>query len=857
MTKSVKRLFEGFQPEHYELFVAPDAEKMNFSGKVTITGKKVGRPSQRLTFHQKGLKITSAKVIKHDKKGDQEVALSRINLQDTLHEVRLHSNAMLYPGSYTVTMEFEGIIVKNMTGLYPCFYNHKGKEKILLATQFESHYAREMFPCIDEPEAKATFDLSVTSPITHTVLGNTPIKSKADHKDSTATTVFETSPRMSTYLLAFVAGEIHGKTSKTKSGVEVGTWGTVAQPKEALDFALEVGVKTVEFFEDYFQVPYPLPKLDHIGLPDFAVGAMENWGLVTYREAVYYLYPEAASQSVKETISLVVAHETSHQWFGNLVTMKWWDDLWLNESFANMMEYEAVDAIFPEWHIWESFITAEALQSWRRDATPGVQPVKLPVHHPDEITTMFDPSIVYAKGGRLLYMLKNYLGEDAFRKGLQRYFQAHAFKNTIGADLWEALGEASGINVADFMNLWLERSGFPVVVVKQTDTSLELAQRHFLEDPAKADPERIWPVPLFIENSDAPIILDKTNATCELTTADYLLVNEDARGHFITHYENPKHRQALVDQVAKQQPGTIDRLTLLNSSSMLSRAGYESFGETLKLLDAYSSETEEAVWDVMSLIIADIRRFVDQDETLESSIKSLVDKLIQTEHTRLGWEEKPNESIADQKLRATILGLGAYADNSEIISKALSLFDKYKKDPNSVSAEFRGIILSVAVKTGYEGAFDYLLKQYPEVNSDLQHDIAGGMTATRLASEADKMFGVIKDFRYVKPQDANRWIFSLLRNRYVREHAWKWMEDNWEWIEETYDDDKSYDYFPRFAAAVTNTRELQKKFLAFFTPLESNAILGRNILIGKEEIENRLKWLERDLLSVQEFFEPI
>lgn len=850
----MRRLYEGFQPDNYQLSISPDAEKMNFKGVVTIRGKKAGRPSQRLTFHQKDLKITSAKVIKHDKKGDEEIVISRINTQNTLHELRLHSDSTLYSGNYTVILEFEGIIVKNMTGLYPCFYTHEGKEKVLLATQFESHYAREVFPCIDEPEAKATFDLAVTAKTGLTVLGNTPVRSSLDNEDGTTDTIFETSPRMSTYLLAFVLGEIHGKTRKTKSGIEVGVWGTVAQPENAFDFALESGVKIVEFFEEYFKVPYPLPKLDHIGLPDFAVGAMENWGLITYREAVFYLYPESPSQSLKETIALVVAHETSHQWFGNLVTMKWWDDLWLNESFANMMEYEAVDSVFPEWNIWESFITGEALQAWRRDATPGVQPVKLPVHHPDEVSALFDPSIVYAKGGRILYMLKNYLGEAAFRSGLQHYFQTHAYKNTVGADLWKSLATASKVDVSAFMDLWLERSGFPVVHVTQNDKEIRLSQEHFLEDPAKADPDRIWPVPLFIDQPDAPLILEKKEVTSSLTNGSYVLVNQEARGHFLVHYETEPHRQALIDRIIKKELGTIDRLNLLNSSSMLARAGLQSFGETLKLLNAYGAETEEAVWDVMSLILADTRRFIDLDKSLDDRIKSLADRLVQQEYARLGWEEKPNEPVSDQKLRATIIGLGAYADNPEIVKKAQELYGQYKKDANSVSGELRGIVLSVAVKTEYDDALEYLLQQYPNVNSDLQHDIAGGLTSTRTDAGAQKLFDVVTDHKYVKPQDANRWIFSLLRNRYVRNYTWQWMEDNWKWIEDTYDDDKSYDYFPRFAAAVANTRELQQKFIKFFTPLEENRILQRNILIGKEEIENRLTWLERDIKAVQEFF---
>lgn len=858
MAKTVKRLYETFQPTHYTLHIAPDSKTMHFTGTIEIKGKKVGRPSQRFTFHQNGLKITKATAIKHDKKGDETVDIVRINNQNTLHEVRLHSDKLLYPGDYTIYMEFEAPITRGMTGLYPCFFKHNGEEKVLLATQFESHHAREVFPCIDEPEAKATFDLSITAPSELTVLGNTPVKETTSPREGFTTTTFETSPRMSSYLLAFVIGEIHKKSAKTKSGVEVNVWGTIAQPAESFDFALDTAVRSIEFFEDYFKVPYPLAKADHVALPDFSSGAMENWGLITYREVLLLLYPDAVSQSAKEHIALVIAHETSHQWFGNLVTMQWWDDLWLNESFANMMEYAAVDALFPEWNIWENFITAEGLSAFRRDAVPGVQAIKTTVRHPDEISTLFDPSIVYAKGGRLLYMLKNYLGDEIFRQGLQKYFTKHAYKNTTGADLWEALSEASGKDIASFMNPWLERSGFPVVSVKQQDNTLELAQQHFSDNPEKADKNRLWPVPLFAERGDVPPLLEKANKTAALETDTFVLLNQGGKGHYITQYLEEAHRNHLISLIETGKLATIDRLMLLTNSSMLARAGYQSFAETLKLLQAYTKETAEPVWDIMSLVIADTRRFIEYDGSLEDSIKELVRTLIAAEYKRLGWEEKDTDSPADQKLRATILGLGAYAEESSIITKAKALFEAYKNDTSAVSAELRDIVFTVVVKENVTGAVEYLLDLYKQTNnSDLQRDISGALTATRSPETAQQLLSLVTDPKIIKPQDADRWVFYLLRNRYVREIAWQWMEDNWSWVESTYASDKSFDYWPRYAASVVATKKWQEKYVRFFTPKLDQPLLRRNIEIGFEEIQARINWLERDLRGVQDFFQNL
>lgn len=855
MSKKVTRLAEQFQPEHYELELALDRDATAFHGCVTVTGKKIGRPSQRLTFHQKDLKVTSAKIIKQGKKDDTELPVKRINNQNSLDEVRLHADGMVYPGEYKVVMEFEGKIVGGMNGIYPCPFKHEGKDKMLLATQFESHYARKAFPCIDEPAAKATFDLTLTAPKGETALSNTPIKSQKDAGKNTVFT-FETTPRMSTYLLAFVVGEMHAKSATTRSGTTVKVWSTVAQPKDSLDFAVEVSKGCIEFFEDYFGVPYPLPKLDNVALPDFAVGAMENWGLLTYRERLLVAYPGQTSQAIKEAISLVIAHETSHQWFGDLTTMQWWDDLWLNESFANMMEYQAVDALFPEWNVWDMFINYEGLLAFRRDATPGVQAVKTPVNHPDEISTIFDPSIVYAKGGRLLYMLKNYIGEEAFRKGLTQYFTKHAYKNTVGSDLWKALSDASGIDVQAFMDPWLTRSGFPMVSVSQEGKNIQLKQEHFLDNPKKADSERVWPVPLFASAPTNETILKKSSQKCSAESDEMLLLNTGAKGHYIVRYVTEAQKNSAIDMIKRGKLGVVDRLMLLNGGSMLSRAGYQPYGDVLGMLEAYEHENSEPVWEIMAVVLGEARRFIDLDETLDDQVKQLARTLISYEHERLGWEEKPGESAADRKLRATIIGLGAYAKEPAIIKKAKKLFAEYQDDSSAVLAELRSIVFGIVVKEKVAGAFDYLVDLHDKTdNSDLKADIASALTATRSATEAKKLLSRLTDPKLVKSQDADRWVIYLLRNRHTRETAWQWIEKNWQWIENTYKDEATYDGWPRYAASVCNTKEWLKRYEAFFGPKREQIALKRNIDIGIEEISNRVEWLRRDLASVQQFFE--
>lgn len=827
---TVSRLYETFKPTHYvlSLDVSRRTER-KFSGVVTIEGR-VASPGS-ITLHAKDIALTRAHcndtelVITHD--GDE------VTLSGTIPAENI-----------TVTIEFHGTITDGMHGLYPCYFDVKGTKKELLATQFESHHAREVFPCVDEPEAKATFDLTLTTETGVQVLSNMPLITQSGN--DTVTSTFETTPRMSTYLLAFVVGELQKQSATTKSGVEVNVWATHAQPAESLVFPLEVAVGTIDFFDDYFGVPYPLPKADHVALPDFSSGAMENWGLITYRE-IALLVDKSSSVSMREYVATVIAHETSHQWFGNLVTMKWWDDLWLNESFATIMEYVAVDALYPEWNTWNTFASQETLSALRRDQLAGVQAVKCAVNHPDEISTLFDPSIVYAKGGRLLKMLRSYIGEEAFRSGLRTYFQEHAYQNTVGADLWRAFSHSSGKDIERFMNTWISQSGLPLVSLTTTATGYELSQEQFIIG-APGD-ERLWPVPLFSSNMDFPELLDTKSIAFEATHATPLL-NENNDAHFVTDYDT-EARGLLIDALQAGQLSEVARLSLLHETSLLARAGKTETAALIPLVDSYKQEDKEPVWSIISMVIGDLKRFVEEDNTSEQHLKQRVAALALPLFKKLGFTIHEGETEHDTKLRAIILGLLAYSEHEEVLTNGLDTF-RGASDLALLPSETRAILFSIAAKHGTDQDFEKLLTTHQStVNAELRDDITSGICATRDTARIATLLTRLTDSSLVKRQDLFRWFIYLLRNRYARAATWQWMVDNWSWIEETFKGDKSYDDFARYSASIFATKKWLDAYRTFFEPMMNQTALKRAIEIGLVEIESRAAWLERDTASVR------
>jgi len=838
--QAVKHFIETFVPEHYDLFLDLNRADKTFSGKVTITGEA---KTSKISLHQKDLTVEAVEVAGQAR----PFTLDKDN--EALY-IELEA-----AGPVVMTITYTGKITDNMTGIYPSYYTVDGVKKEIISTQFESHFAREAFPSVDEPEAKATFDLALKFDQAEgeLALSNMP-EVDVENRKATGVWKFETTPRMSSYLLAFAAGDMQGITAKTKNGTLVGVYATKAHPESNLEFALDIAVRCIEFYEEYYGVKYPIPQSLHVALPDFSAGAMENWGLVTYRE-IYLLVDENSTALSRQTVALVVAHELAHQWFGNLVTMKWWDDLWLNESFANMMEYVSVDAIEPSWKIFEDFQTSGAPYALKRDATDGVQSVHVEVKHPDEINTLFDGAIVYAKGSRLMHMLRRWLGDDAFRKGLSAYFEKHQYGNTIGRDLWDALSQASGRDVAAFMDAWLEQPGYPVVTAKVENDCLILTQKQFFIGEHE-DKGRLWPVPL---NSNWQGLPD-TLTTERLEIPNYaalaaqnegaLRLNTENTAHYITDYQG-ELLDALLNNLSSLD--NISKLQIVQERRLLAESGMISYADLLPVISKLANETSYMVVSAVSQVLEGLNRFVDEGSQTEEDYKALLKVLSQSNFDRLGFEKQAGESDEDEMVRQLIVGNMIKADDDTAKAQASQIFDKYRDNLEKLPAAIRLQVLVNQIKHHESKELTKLYLDLYVASNDgsFKNALSTALSYTKNKETLDELLATWKDKFTVKPQDLSAWYARFLSRDFTQEAVWTWARENWDWIKAALGGDMSFDSFVISPAVVFKTEKRLAEYKSFFEPQLNDMAISRNISMGIKEIAARVELVKREKEAVE------
>ena len=832
----VKRFYETFHPDHYDIYLDISREKKSFHGKTIVVGDA---QEELVKLNQKYLKITSVRV--DQKKAD-------FDYNDKEEVVNIKAGKV---GEMKIEVDFEGKLTDSMMGIYPSYYEVDGEKKQLVGTQFETTFARQAFPCVDEPEAKATFALAIKF---DEKPGETIISNQPEEKFKDGVHYFKPTVRMSSYLVAFVFGDMQKKLTKTKSGVEIGVFATKAHKAKELDFALDIAKRSIEFYEDFYETPYPLEHSYQVALPDFSAGAMENWGCVTYREAYLLLDPDNTSLDMKQLVATVIAHELAHQWFGDLVTMKWWDNLWLNESFANMMEYVAIDALEPNWKIWEMFQTSEVPAALQRDATDGVQSVHVMVNDPAEIDALFDSAIVYAKGSRMLVMVRALLGDKALREGLKNYFAAHKYSNATGDDLWNALGKASGLDIGAIMHSWLEQPGYPVVNAKVEDGKLVLTQKQFFIGKGK-EVGRKWQIPLNANYAAVPKIMKDE----ELVVGDYkdLLANNGTpfrlnvgnNSDFIVKYD-----QTLLDDILSHvdELDAVDKLQLLQDFRLLAEGGQMSYADIVPLLPKFADSTSPIVNNALYRIMTTLRNFVTPGSDEEKQLKKLYDLLSEKQVKRLGLLPKVGESNDDNLTRPYVVSDSLYADNDDTINGLHAIYSENSDNLEGISADIRSAVLVNEVKNfGNMTLFDKLLKKYQETSdASLKQDLCAGITSTKMPEIIDAIVDDFENAQVVKPQDLRAWYRNVLANPFGQEQAWNWIRLEWPWLEATVGGDMEFATFITVTANIFHTEERLKQFKDFFEPKINTPGLTREIKMDTKVIETKVNLVKKEQAAV-------
>jgi puromycin-sensitive aminopeptidase len=781
------RLPQSVRPVRYRIELTPDLTTARFAGRVEIT-LDVQEAVKEITLNAAELDITSAVLRSGSSTATQPAGVS---LDEGLEQAILVLDETVPAGAATLTLEFTGIINDFLRGFYrSTFVSADGIEHVIATTQFESTDARRAFPCWDEPEFKATFALSLVVPEVLTVLSSGAETSSTPLGDGTRRVTFAETMRMSTYVLAWVVGPFELTEPTDVDGVPLRL--AVAPGRLGMTpFGIEAASHALRFLSRYFDIPYPSDKLDHVAIPDFAFGAMENLGCVTYREEALLADTAVASQRELMRVAQVIAHETAHMWFGDLVTMKWWNGIWLNEAFATFMELKTTEAFRADWQVWTAFGAGKAA-ALAVDGLRATRPVEIEVGPPEEAEAMFDV-LTYQKGGSVLRMLEQYLGEDTFKRGITRYLEEHRLANTETSDLWDALEAASGEPVRATMDSWIFQGGYPVVSVAGAPGTarVTLSQQRFLYTPdagasGEADGEGHWVIPVNLRASVGGDIV-KRRALVDGPTevdfggpVDWVLANEGAWGFYRTSYA-PELLTALEDDL-HGICNPLERMALLGDTWAAVLAGATPLSAWVTLVGHLTDEDDPDVWAAVSGALGLLDLVVSDTDRL--ALQAFVRQVAGPAFTATGWDPVPAEPERIAITRGRLVSLlGTTGADPDVRAEAAARFDRVASDSSAVAPDLVAAVISVIAATGGEAAYRSLLDRYhaaltPQDQARCLSALAGFPDREHLMRTLE--MAVSDD---VRNQDGPFQIAGVLFNRAGGEAAWAWVEANQDRIE--------------------------------------------------------------------------
>ena len=751
-------------------------------------------------------------------------------------------------------IEFEGKIADDLKGIYASKYlSNSGKEEKLISTQFEPTDARNAFPCIDEPNYKAKFNLTLIIHSNLTAISNMPIEKTKNLNEKETQIKFQETPIMSTYLLFFAIGKIKSKQLKTNNNILIRVWATNEQEKFS-DFALETSEKLLDYFESYFGTKYPLPKLDHIAIPDFAAGAMENWGCISYRETALLVDPEKSSIQTKQLVAAIIAHEMAHMWFGDLVTMDWWNDLWLNESFASWMGDKAISNLYPEWDVWTKFLLDDTNRAFELDALDSSHPIEQEVKNPDEIGQLFD-AISYSKGASLIRMLENYIGEEKFKKGIQQYIVKHQYKNTITNDLWNALSKSSNKDIKTLMEQWTTKSGFPLILVSEENDKIKISQEKFSYNPENNDQSE-WIVPI---KYNSLINNTKSKQTHLLETKeDFIqnknitIMNTDSSGFYKTSYSNElftKISNLLTDNI--NNFSNEERLGLISDYYTLLKSSKIDPGKYLDLIKTLNKENNPYIWKYIcgSLKSIDSKLY---NTDLYSKYYSFASEIFNNISIDLEWNLDKTPSETDQIMIATLIDSACYFGIEDLKNKSSQIFKEISFNSNDeIHPNLKRPLLFSVAYNGESNDFDKIWKLYLNSNSQEEKSLyLGSLTQFKNIDKIKFLLNQVTT-KNIRKHDIASVLIGVANNNLALPTAWEYLKQNWSKILDISGDGFQLNYIvslPSYFQSKDKYEEVENYYSE--NPVDAASMSMNQTL---EKIQNNIFWIDFNLKKFKNY----
>ncbi|XP_011637436.2 LOW QUALITY PROTEIN: glutamyl aminopeptidase-like [Pogonomyrmex barbatus] len=888
------RLPREVEPVYYDLFLHPNLTEGTFSGKVTIL-LDVRDDRRTIALHQKDLNITSAKLVTYGLKEDYEINISSISKPSKYEIFVISTIEEIRSGLFNLSLEFNGSLSNKIVGFYTSKYftdttkdfkRRSNKSRAIATSKFEPTYARQAFPCFDEPSFKAEFLIKLVHPMNdcYMALSNMNIKSTEANtpEHGLATATFAKTVPMSTYLACFIVSDFIG-TSQMAKGLNnrefpVTVYSTRLQKKET-NFALEVGVKAIEYYINLFKIDYPLPKLDMAAIPDFVSGAMENWGLITYRETRILYDDRNSSIHDKRDVVNVICHELAHMWFGNLVTLAWWNDLWLNEGFATFMSYKSASDIFPNQEYMEQFAVDVMQKVFVTDSKLSSHPIIYDVKNPDEITSFFD-EISYQKGASVIRMMEDFLGNNIFYGAISAYLKKHAYLNTETKDLFDILQDAVGIklNITDIMDTWTRQEGYPVINVKKNvNKTYTLTQKRFLadqdakSDPAKSDYGYRWTIPItYITDKNAkPTLIwfdkDKSKVVLEVDeNVKWIKFNTGQVGYYRVNYEEDwiSFQHLLRDHHTRFS--ISDRANLLDDVFSLAEAGEIEYDIALNFSNYLKAEYNYIPWAVAKskLMTIDTLLSSANEPMLKKDFQFFVRTLVQNIYGYVTWvvddsiREDPPFTEIDNRVRGPILELTCSIEFDICMKKVKSIFDSWLFLEKPVHPDIRELVYYYGIRQSEDemdwyAMFEKFLDEYDPVEKNkLMYGLAGVKSTQTLKEYINRA----SKEEYVRTQDFLRCLIMISKNPDGTSLVWDWVRDNWEFLVNRYTlNDR---YLGQLIPAITSSFATETKLdemKAFFEKYPKAGAGADNRAKALETVSRNIKWLRKNIKKIQQF----